>query len=397
METATLIDQHFDERYLVDTLVRLLRVPTDVPLGHEVFMAPDDPKLVHFVQDVLRPAFVDVGAYDAIDPGLNQVVLRLGTGETDRALLLMAYTPAQHHNLMDDPFGGKIQQATAYGYDEPCAFGQGASQNKAHCAALLSLAKTLIDAGVVLRGTLYLAINNEGRSSHACSDAIIHALLPKPTFGVILIGTGQRISLGNRGRVDVNITVRGVATHSSDPEAGLSAIDGANEVVSRLRSLTFTKQHPLLGGQHAVPYQIAYEPLAPHTLPATARIRVDRRLLPGDGIDAAVDEVRAALGDLAPFAVTVERGYHMLPALVDAAEPGVQALQVAHTAILGEPAATYHGRGAFDAGGPCAHGIPTVMYGASGGVGLLGPDFVPLRAVAEEVKVLLHLVQQHLA
>jgi acetylornithine deacetylase/succinyl-diaminopimelate desuccinylase-like protein len=38
-------------------------------------------------------------------------------------------------------------------------------------------------------------------------------------LGIILVRTGFDISLGNRGRVDVNVVVRGKATHSSAPEA----------------------------------------------------------------------------------------------------------------------------------------------------------------------------------
>ena len=48
---ATQIDQQF----LVDTLRELARVPTEVPLGENTFIEPDDPKLVHYVQRVLRP------------------------------------------------------------------------------------------------------------------------------------------------------------------------------------------------------------------------------------------------------------------------------------------------------------------------------------------------------
>ncbi len=36
-----------DQEYLVDTLRELARVPTEVPLGENTFMEPDDPKLVH--------------------------------------------------------------------------------------------------------------------------------------------------------------------------------------------------------------------------------------------------------------------------------------------------------------------------------------------------------------
>ena len=40
-----------DERYLTDTLLKLMAVPTDVPLGTATLMEPDDPKLVHYVQE----------------------------------------------------------------------------------------------------------------------------------------------------------------------------------------------------------------------------------------------------------------------------------------------------------------------------------------------------------
>ena len=43
-----------DRRFMIDTLVDLARVPADVPMGHEVFIEPDDPKLVHYVQQVLQ-------------------------------------------------------------------------------------------------------------------------------------------------------------------------------------------------------------------------------------------------------------------------------------------------------------------------------------------------------
>ncbi len=55
----------------------------------------------------------------------------------------MNYTPAQHHNLMDGPFSGKIASAREFGSDEPAVFGQGVSQNKAHQAVMLAVLKAL--------------------------------------------------------------------------------------------------------------------------------------------------------------------------------------------------------------------------------------------------------------
>jgi acetylornithine deacetylase/succinyl-diaminopimelate desuccinylase-like protein len=386
-----------DRRYLVDTLFDLIRVPTEVPMGTTTLMAPDDPKLVHYVQAVVRPKLTAIGAYDVQEVPLNQLIARHGDGTSGRSLLVMAYTPTQHSNLMADPFCPRIASAPAAGFDEPCVYGQGVSQNKVHMAVALSVLKWLIDREVPLRGRLLFAVNNEGRSSHACSDAILGALDRPPEQAVILIGTGMNISVGNRGRVDVYVHVSGKATHSSEPEQGLNAIEGARLVMDRVSRMELPGEHPLLGGRHIVPYQVLYAPLAPHTLPGYAKITFDRRLLPGDDIDEAVDQVRRAIGDLTPFGVTVERGVHMLPALVDPAAPVVRALRAANHAVRGVAPALYYGRGSFDAGGPCAHGVPTVMWGASGGHGLLGDDFVPLSAAWAEADALARLVTDLLA
>jgi len=326
----------------------------------------------------------------------NNLVARLGRGESGKSLLIQNYTPAQHHNLMDDPFSGAVKPANEYGVDGPAVFGQGVSQTKGHQAVMLAVLKLLLEGGVELRGRLFWAVNNEGRSSHACSEAIIGALGERPGFGIIQIGTGLRLSLGNRGRVDVDVHVQGKASHSSAPQDGLSAIEGANAVINRLKTLAWPKLHPILGGRHALVYKIRFEPLFPHTLPSDAYLAVDRRLLPGDDPDVATAEVREAIGDLSPYAVTVERGVFMLPALVPADHPGVQALQAANLAVRGAPAETYHGQGTFDAGGPCALGVPTVMYGASGGVGLLGPDYVAVSDLETEARVLAHLILSEL-
>jgi acetylornithine deacetylase/succinyl-diaminopimelate desuccinylase-like protein len=261
---------------------------------------------------------------------------------------------------------------------------------------MLTVLKLLIEQRVNLRGRLYWAINNEGRSSHACSTAIFEALGVVPSFGIVQLGTGLRLSLGNRGRVDINVQVKGKATHSSTPQDGLSAIEGMHEVITRLRTLSWDDRHAILGGRHALVYKMRFEPVAPHTLPSDAFMVVDRRLLPGDDIDVATREVRDVLAGMEPYQVTVERGVHMLPALVDPENAWVTALQAANVAVRGRQAETVYGQGTFDAGGPCALGTPTVMFGASGGVWPTGIDFVPISAAETEARVLTRLILDQL-
>ncbi|MCC6177328.1 MAG: M20/M25/M40 family metallo-hydrolase [Chloroflexi bacterium] len=381
-----------DEEYLVHTLLDLMAIRTDVPLGTGTLMEPDDPKLVHYVQDVVRPELYELGVRDLVDVGRNNLLVRVGRNESGRSLLLQVYTVTQHHNLMEHPFPGWIANGAAHGIDEPCVFGQGVSQNKAHLAVALTVLKLLRDEGIDLRGRLYLGINNEGRSSHACSNLILGAIDPKPDAAVLLTKSDFGIQLGNRGRVDAVVTVTGKATHSSRPHLGLSAIDGANDAINRIRAMRFTKQHPILGGQHAVIYQVTYAPLAPHTLPETARLLIDRRLLPGDDPDAAVAEIREAIGDLAPYGVHVERGVYMLPSLVEPDAAIVRDLSTAFRQVTGAEPRTFYAGGTYDAGGPSSFGVPTVMFGASGGDWPLGIDFVPLSKVVQEANIVASLV-----
>jgi acetylornithine deacetylase/succinyl-diaminopimelate desuccinylase-like protein len=290
---------------------------------------------------------------------------------------------------MKDPFSGKIAVPVNDGVMEPCAYGQGASQNKSHFTSMLTLLKALIDSKTEIDGTLYFAANNEGRSSHECTWSLLPHLDPKPDYAIILIGGSNRISVANRGRVDILIDIKGKATHSSDPSSGLNAVDGAVEVLGRIKQMKFTKTHPKLGGQHAVPYQLTFEPIAPHTLPAYAHIKIDRRLLPGDEIDEAVEEIRTAIGNMTPYLVSVKKDVYMLPSEVDPNSEVVKSLQNAIRSIDGKEASLVYGKGAYDAGGPTSKGIPTIMYGRPiTGKSLLGDDYVSLRGVEEEARII---------
>jgi acetylornithine deacetylase/succinyl-diaminopimelate desuccinylase-like protein len=360
-------------------------------------MEPDDPKLVHYVQGVVRPELERIGVPEVIDAG-NNLVAAFGPLGTGRSVLIQSYCVSQHHNLMEGPFTGKVESAVAYGFDELAVFGMGVSQNKAHQAVLLAVFKLLVDTGARPGGRLFWSVNCEGRSSHACTAAILEALPEKPGFCVVQYGSGLRMSLGNRGRVDVNVHVRGKSTHSSVPQAGLSAIDGANEVMNRLKTLTWPDTHPILGGRQAVVYKLAFEPLAPHTLPSDAYLTIDRRLLPGEEPESAAGEIRQHLGDMAPYGLTVEPGVFMLPALVAPDEPYVRAFQAANQIIRGHRAQEYHHGGTYDAGGTASAGIPTIMFGAACPVpGLTGVDFVTVADMETEASVLAELVLTQLA
>ena len=393
-ELAGLVRRHLDAAYCTEVLVRLLRTPTDVPLG-QTELAPEDPKLARYVREVVRPELERFGFDRVVVDDSNNLVCCIGADVASPSLLLMGYAVAQHANLMADPYSGRIASGREYGLDEPCAFGQAATQHKGALAAALGALKLLADSGARLRGQLVFAVNTEGRSSHANSRQILDGHGVRADQGILAFATGNRVSLGNRGRVDVNVTIEGRAAHSSQPWLGLSAIDGAYEALTRLRAMRFEEAHPQLGAAQATVYKLQFSPIAPHTLPATAHLTIDRRLLPGEDVDTAVAGVREALGDLSPYRLTVEQGAFMFPADVPADAPVVRALQAAGRAVLGRAVETFYLPNTFDAGYANHVGIPTVMFGP--GIRRLGSevmaeDLVALSHVHDAARVYAHTI-----
>lgn len=344
---------------LEEVLVALLRTPTSVP-PDATEVPPGAPAIVAAVEDVLLPWIEALGPAEVRRHPLGDVAARFGPPGDD-GLLLQTYVVSQHGNLMADPLGGHVVDGAALGLSGRVAVGQGATQNKGPMAAVLAA------LGAVSPGTLqrpvWLAVNTEGQSSHGGSRRVIDDLGVRAAWGVVAIGTDLRVSLGNRGRVDVDVTVAGESCHSSQPELGSNPIEGAADVVAALRAAPVPPPHAELGPARVTPYQVAVSPIAPHTIPARAHLVVDRRLLPGETAAGAVAALRAHLERAVGAAVDVREGVSMLPAAVAADAAVVLALQEGVARARPGAGGTFWSRNTFDAGYACAQGIPTVMFG----------------------------------
>jgi succinyl-diaminopimelate desuccinylase len=332
--------------WLEKTLLTLLSTDTSVRAG-STEIAPGDARLKHAVESTVLPLIKQLRPTEIRVHPDGDVAARFGPAGDD-GLLLQTYLVSQHGNLMNDPHQARIIDGASLGHEGPAAVGQGANQNKGPMASALDAVRSL---GEVAR-PVWLTVNTEGRSSHGGSRRILDDLGVRAAHGIVAIGTDMRISLGNRGRVDVRVVVHGASAHSSQPELGRNPIPAAAAVVAALEMVPLPDPHPDLGPATATPYQFYCEPIAPHTLPAVASVVVDRRLLPGEDSASATDALRRHVEGIWPELEVVE-DVSMLPALVDRDAPVVTA--------LGAP--IMFSRNAFDAGYPCSVGIPTVMFG----------------------------------
>jgi acetylornithine deacetylase/succinyl-diaminopimelate desuccinylase-like protein len=358
---------------------RFVEADTGVRPGETRVESGDD-RLRAFMTGAAGPALEELGASLELDEA-NNLLARFGP-ETGEELLFVSYPATHHGNEMEEPLRPRERDGLWVGL--------GASQGKGGLAAVCAAIARLREQGLDPAGRVAVAVSSEGSSSHASSEVLYRGFERLPAGAVLVVGTGNAISLGNRGRADVVVRVEGRATHSSAAGPGDNPIPVVAEVLRRLEAVPAARDeaHPQLGSPSLVAYRLQCGPVAPHTIPAWCELVLDRRLLPGEEPDAAVAEIEAALAGLP---VTVERAATMLPALVDPEATVVRALQAGAEAALGRRLETLYRRDTFDAGYPCSLGVPTVMCGPStsdfGGREVLGEDAVDPAALHESAAV----------
>ena len=375
-----------DVEWMRDVVVDVLRAKSQVPSGQTEIQA-GDPAIAAVVSDIVLPRIEQLRPAELRRHPSGDIAARFGPSG-DGGLLLQTYIVSQHANLMDACKAGTIVSES--GLMQARALGQGASQNKGALAAALTVLRSLPDD---LDQPVWLTVNTEGKSSHDGSRRILDDLGVTATAGILVVGTDLRVSLGNRGRVDVKLLVQGESSHSSQPWLGSNPIEDAADVVRCLRTLSLPDRHPLLGPVSATPYQFVCEPVSPHTIPTIVRLVVDRRLLPGEQASAVVDAMRLHLATSLPkVRLGVEFGEIMLPAEVAPNEPVVAALceGLRSRGATGDP--TVWSMNTFDAGYACSKGIPTVMFGPGRrhftGTGMLGDDHVSIADMWTAVEVI---------
>jgi succinyl-diaminopimelate desuccinylase len=386
------VDLHDHEAVLVDQLVTLLRTSTEVPVGsHEV--QPGDPRIKAAVADVVAPMIESLGPDHMTFHPDGDLLARFGPPGDD-GLLIQTYIVSQHGNEMDDPLAGRLEDGAAFGVSGPVLVGQGANQNKGPMAA--ALAALAMRPGSLQRPVL-LAVNTEGKSSHGGSRRVIDDLGVAASRAVLAFGTDLNVSVGNRGRVDIHIEVPGASSHSSQPTLGINPLPRAAEVIAALVSAPLPEPHPSLGPATVTPYQLRFEPVAPHTIPSRGIFLVDRRLLPGELPEDAVASVRAHLAASLDFEVHVTQGVVMFPAEVPADDPVVVGL-LAEMASLREGSVAMYSKNAFDAGYGCSRGIPTVMFGPgkrSFGSEMIAAEWVSIDDCVVAAQALAGLIRRH--
>ena len=369
---------------LADWALRFVRHPSQQTERMEA-----EPEVVGFVRNCVKPLADQLGLPGRFD-GMGNYLIEVGPRRAQPGLAFFTYAMTHPASSMARPFAGERIDVAG----ESAIRGRGVSEQKSALAA--ALAAVACAAQRELGGSLVLAVTTAGETGrHDAVGCALKALGGVPRLAIVAIGTGSRISLGNRGRIDLIVTIRGRSVHSSTPWAGVNAIEGAREVLDALdRVRAGLGAHPALGPATLTPTALESFPKATHTVQDEVRLTIDRRLLPGETTAAAIEAIRAALPSGRPWTVELAPGAHMLPHELAPDAALVRLIAQAHGAAgLAQPQ-LFHSHAALDAGFLAAQGCETTMWGPGAMEQFHSSDeFVAVREVVDVARAYHELIR----
>lgn len=249
-----------------------------------------------------------------------------------------------------DPFAGEVRDGRLYG--------RGSSDQKSGIAAQVFVPEVIRRAGYELLGTVESsATPDEETGGFAGVGYLVETgVISAASTDYVVITEcldKDRVCLGHRGTLWLELEVTGRKSHGSMPSLGVNAVEIACEIVSRIRS----DLGPRLDGRATelpvVPEAARRASLAAtvieggtkvNTVPDLCRVRFDRRLVPGETVEGAVREVREVCEEVSrgrggDFGYALRTLMETEPTLVPAGTRVAGAFRGAARLVLGrEPA-----------------------------------------------------------
>jgi len=319
-----------DAEEVVALTAALVRVDTRNPPGGEGAAA-----------DVCRAALEPFGArFEEVEPASGRVSLLATLGEAAGRPTLVVnghldVVPIDRRQWTRDPFGAEVDRA------EGRLYGRGAADMKGGIAAAICALSALRRAGREPANHLVFHLVADEERGGGLGTAVLAerglvngdaCLVPEPT--------GMQVCVAERGLLVATLVVRGRPAHGSEPSRGVSAVEKAAKVVLALHGADMgDRRHDLLGTP-TCNVGVIEGGSGHNTVAEECRVVVDRRLLPGTGLEAAVAGLRSRVDaiDDADLRYELEVTTFGEASELDRGHPFVAAVQGAIRSALGAEA-----------------------------------------------------------
>ena len=226
--------------------------------------------------------------------GLGNVIGRIGNGK--KILAIDAHMDTVDVGNTDNwefnPFSGKIEG----GY----VLGRGTVDQKGGAASFVTTARILRELGFDKDLTVYFVGSvMEEDCDGLCWKYIIEEDRIKPDIVICTEPTNGNICRGHRGRMEIEVTFRGVSAHGSAPERGKNAIYMASKACLDIKALNERlRSDPFLGKGSVTITDFFSRSPSLCAVADYAKIHVDRRLTWGETKESALAEIEEIVEDV---------------------------------------------------------------------------------------------------
>ena len=354
--------------------------------------------VLEFAAEYLRDQGIGPEIYgrDATHPN---VVATVGTGSAPVVVLnghLDTVFPASRDQWHSDPFDPVFTDGRIVGL--------GSLDMKGSCAAMMLAFLALHRRADALRGTIQIQLvcdeeDNGYYGTPFLVELMKQGMLPRADHVIVGEYTSLKVMTAERGSFKFEVRFRGRATHTATARVeGQNAILAAAEAI-RLLDRDLHIEHPAVGkavmSVNKVQGGRFFSQVAD-----TCTILVDRRLVPGETMESALDHARGLIETLRPAIPWLDfeaspavddagRPRFIAPNLTPTTAPVAEAIRRAHRRITGRDAQDFvDWFGATD--GRCFRyeAIDCVSYGPDGAHAHGPNEFVEVETLGTELMVI---------
>jgi len=325
------------DQEVVDLLCELIALPSVNPEHRrELTEAPyGEARVADCAQRHFAPFGVRIERQEALPERENVLVHIPGKDSFVPPVLLQAHMDTVDVQGMDDPFTPRVEEGKVYG--------RGACDTKGSLAAMMTAVKQLLEEGASLpRGCVLVA----GADEEFGMTGSTRLAESEMRFAGAIVGepTSLNIVAATNGQMYFKIKVRGKAAHTSTPQHGVNAIYLMNDVIAvlrrRIKSEYPWRRHRLCGAPQLT-VSIIQGGSSEHVVPDFCEITLDRRIIPGESGEEALEEIKTWLADDLDAdthtRVDVELLFKNVPPVETPMDhPLVQNLRSAVESVLGE-------------------------------------------------------------
>jgi len=223
-----------------------------------------------------------------VDP-FGNVQGRMGSGPRLVAFdaHLDTVEPGELSNWEVDPFAGALKDGVI--------FGRGASDQKGGMASLLLAGAVAKKAGLPEDVTILVVGSvQEEDCDGLCWQYLVREESLLPEAVVLTEPTNLQVYRGQRGRMEMEVEVKGVSCHGSAPERGVNAVTLGSRIALEIDRLgARLAEDPFLGKGSVTVTRFASSSPSLCAVPDFATLHLDRRLTWGETPEGALEEVES--------------------------------------------------------------------------------------------------------